>query len=270
MTSTTTQTSSHVNGASKPKYTLYTNHFCPWAQRAHIVADELKIPFEEVHIDLGKPREEWYLKVNPRGLVPALAIEDPSSSEKPTIVLESGIISTYLADLYGATGSEAKSFYPPSTTVAGALARATMTFFVDTWFTKVQPTVMELLLLSSQEEREQRSSEIVAKIKQHIEPEPIGATSAGEGPFWGGSQTITLVEALTGSFLLRLQGLIKADYLSSSIIGSFQKETPKFSKWLEATCADPSVKGIWNEKAVVESTIGRYKKLAADKAAKAA
>ena len=53
-----------TNG-THPKYTLYTSHYCPWAHRAHIVLDELKVPYEEVIIDLGKPREEWYLKVNP-------------------------------------------------------------------------------------------------------------------------------------------------------------------------------------------------------------
>ena len=58
-----------TNG-THPKYTLYTSHYCPWAHRAHIVLDELKIPYEEVIIDLSKPREEWYLKVNPVSLLP--------------------------------------------------------------------------------------------------------------------------------------------------------------------------------------------------------
>ena len=37
----------------------------PFAHRAHITLEELKLPFEEVIIDLDKPREPWYLKVNP-------------------------------------------------------------------------------------------------------------------------------------------------------------------------------------------------------------
>ncbi len=48
-----------------PKITLYTNHGCPYAHRAHIVLKELGLPYEEVIIDLMKPREEWYLKINP-------------------------------------------------------------------------------------------------------------------------------------------------------------------------------------------------------------
>jgi glutaredoxin len=51
-----------------PKITLYTNHSCPWAHRAHIILKELGLPFDEVIIDLETPREEWYLKINPVSL----------------------------------------------------------------------------------------------------------------------------------------------------------------------------------------------------------
>jgi glutathione S-transferase len=50
---------------SVPKITLYTNHGCPYAHRVHIALKELDLPYEEVIIDLDKPREPWYLKVNP-------------------------------------------------------------------------------------------------------------------------------------------------------------------------------------------------------------
>jgi len=50
---------------STPKITLYTNHGCPYAHRAHIALNELKLPYEEVIIDLDKPREPWFLEVNP-------------------------------------------------------------------------------------------------------------------------------------------------------------------------------------------------------------
>lgn len=63
-------TNGHVNGndVATPKITLYTNHRCPYAQRAHITLDELKLPYEEVIIDLDTPRPQWYLDINPRGL----------------------------------------------------------------------------------------------------------------------------------------------------------------------------------------------------------
>lgn len=58
-----TQTSVHVNGTSgggaEPKIHLYTNHRCPFAHRAHIVLEELGLPFEETIIDLNTPRPQW-------------------------------------------------------------------------------------------------------------------------------------------------------------------------------------------------------------------
>ena len=50
---------------TSPKITLYTNHRCPWAHRAHIALKELGLDYEEVIIDLTKPREPWYLDINP-------------------------------------------------------------------------------------------------------------------------------------------------------------------------------------------------------------
>jgi glutathione S-transferase len=58
----------HTNGTTNgdaPKLTLYTNHSCPYAHRAHIALKELGLQFDEVIIDLDKPREPWYLDVNP-------------------------------------------------------------------------------------------------------------------------------------------------------------------------------------------------------------
>jgi len=58
-----------TNGIA-PNITLYTNHGCPYAHRAHIALKELKLPYEEIIIDLDKPREPWYLEINPVRLQP--------------------------------------------------------------------------------------------------------------------------------------------------------------------------------------------------------
>lgn len=44
---------------------LYANHACPWCHRVYIALVELGLEFEEVLIDLDKPRELWYLEINP-------------------------------------------------------------------------------------------------------------------------------------------------------------------------------------------------------------
>jgi hypothetical protein len=57
------------------KVTLYTYHGCPYAHRVHIALKELNLPFEEVYIDLDKPREAWYLQINPVPLPHHLRID---------------------------------------------------------------------------------------------------------------------------------------------------------------------------------------------------
>lgn len=78
---------------SAPVITLYTNHGCPWAHRAHIALKELGLEYKEVIIDLDTPREEWYLKINPRGLVPTIDYNGE-------IIPESGIVAQFLADAH--------------------------------------------------------------------------------------------------------------------------------------------------------------------------
>lgn len=55
----------HSQNGTLPKITLYTNHACPYAHRAHITLKELGLAYEEVFIDLATPREPWYLEINP-------------------------------------------------------------------------------------------------------------------------------------------------------------------------------------------------------------
>lgn len=50
--------------SAQGKLSLYTNHACPWAHRAHIALKELGLSYDETIIDLEKPRDEWYLKIN--------------------------------------------------------------------------------------------------------------------------------------------------------------------------------------------------------------
>ena len=65
--------STSSNGSPSPeraypqeyKITLYSNRACPYAHRVHITLAELGVQYEEVNIDLDKPRDAWYLKINP-------------------------------------------------------------------------------------------------------------------------------------------------------------------------------------------------------------
>jgi glutathione S-transferase len=173
------------NGETKgiqPKITLYTNHLCPFAHRAHITLEELGLDFEEVIIDLDKPREQWYLDINPRGLVPSIKYTVPGLYDEE-IITESSIVAQFLADARPShllPGSLHDPFAP--------LFRARLAFFVDTWNTKVQGNLYPMMKAEG-EEKEKLANETVAAIEKEIEP-----LLANAAPFFGGKDKPTLAE----------------------------------------------------------------------------
>ena len=143
---------------------------------------QLGLPYEEVIISLDRPRDEWYLKINPRGLVPSLKISNGVLEDE--IITESAVVSTFLADAYPKDG-----FYPPSReSPTSALTRARISFFVDTFTSKVNPFTYPILLADGKEKEEQ-ATKLVEVVKKEIEP-----LLASADPFFGGSKTLTLAE----------------------------------------------------------------------------
>ncbi|KPI38407.1 Glutathione S-transferase omega-1 [Cyphellophora attinorum] len=208
-------------GSTGPAITLYTNHRCPWAHRAHIVIKELGLPYDEVIIDLDKPREPWYLEVNPRGLVPSIKYNNQ-------ILTESSVVSRFLADAY-------PSHLVPNTGDAdAAFKRARINFFVDTWFDKINPFLVK---------------DYLAKLKKEIEPLLQDAA-----PFFGGSGKITLAEALTAPFVARLYSFAGNGLLPGSVLEGFESQTPKFDEWAKKVVAQESVNYIYDEQAIIAGT----------------
>ncbi|KAK2630616.1 hypothetical protein QTJ16_001436 [Diplocarpon rosae] len=238
-----------MSSVSAPKIVLYTNHACPWAHRAHIALAELGLAYTEEIIDLSVPRTAAYLRINPRGLVPALEYDGE-------VITESAIVARFLADAHPShlvrTSSEA----------GGALQRARIEFFVDAYFSKVQSNFYPLLLAQG-EEKERAGVAFVEALVKEVEPHLQDAA-----PFFGGSKTLTLAEVLTGSFLLRILALSKPEYtdlhlLPSSILTGLAARAPAFWRWAHAVIAEKSVNSIWDEQKVVEGTAARIAKMAA-------
>ncbi|KAH9864020.1 hypothetical protein J1614_009953 [Plenodomus biglobosus] len=227
-----------------PRITLYTNHRCPWAHRVHIVLKELGLKYTEIIIDLDKPREPWYLEINPRGVVPALEFNGE-------IITESGIVSQFLADTYPS------HVLPATGTVEGALTRARINFFVDTWFSKVGNYWFQILRQDSEEEKEKLVKDFVGIVQKEIEP-----LLKDVGPFFGGSSKVTLAEALTAPFVLRIYALAKHGLLPQSIISGFDA-LPNFSKWAAEVIKQESVTYIWDEETIIAGTMKRIESMKA-------
>ncbi|KAI9706133.1 MAG: hypothetical protein M1836_005539 [Candelina mexicana] len=239
-----------TNGHAAPKITLYTNHLCPWAQRAHIALHELGLPFEEVIIDLSKPREQWYLDINPRGLVPALKY---SNGLIDATIIESGIIAQFLADSHPSQLLPASHSSPTS-----ALFRSRVSFFVDTWVSKVNP-IWYGTIQADGEEKDAKTETLVKTIEKEIEPLLQDAA-----PFFGGNEKITLVEVQTGSLVLRLYHFADDELLPKSLIPALDS-LPNFSKWARATIADKSVTCIWDPVELPKKMRARVAEMKAEK-----
>jgi len=220
-------TNGHTNG-NTPEITLYTNHGCPWAHRAHIILAELGLPFKEVIIDLDTPREPWYLKVNPRGLVPTIDYNGE-------IIPESGIVAQFLADAHPShlekTSSEA----------GGALQRARINFFVDAFISKVNPNFFASLRAADEKTREEAATKVIDAVVKEVEP-----LLSNAAPFFGGSSKLTLAEVQTGSFVLRIVDFPKYGLLPANFLSELETRTPNFYKWIHAVAAEKSVNHIWD------------------------
>lgn len=117
--------------------------------------------------------------MNPRGLVPSI-------SYNGEIITESAIVAQFLADTYPS------HLLPATSDPNGPLTRARINFFVDAWFSKVSGFYMKTLMAKTDEEAAGFADDLVKGLVKEIEPLLKGA-----GPFFGGSDKLTLAEVST-------------------------------------------------------------------------
>lgn len=92
-------------------------------------------------------------------------------------------MSNFLADAYPS------HLVPPSNTVEGAIRRARIAFFVDTYFSKFQSSYIKAVFGKTQEEATEAATAGAAAVVKELEP-----LLADAGPFFGGSEKLTLAE----------------------------------------------------------------------------
>ncbi|SDC24954.1 GST-like protein [Variovorax sp. CF079] len=75
----------------------------PNGHKAHIVVEELGIPYRIIPIDItsGAQHEENYRAINPNGKIPAIVDHAPLDGGEPVTVFETGAILLYLAEKEG-------------------------------------------------------------------------------------------------------------------------------------------------------------------------
>lgn len=91
------------------------------------------------------------------------------------------------------------------------------------------------------------------------EVEPLLADTEGKGPFFGGSEKLTLAEVQSGSFLLRILSFAKPEHgLVSAKLSTLLEQAPRFKRWAEATAAHDSVNFIYDEKLVADKMRAKF------------
>ncbi|KAG5657417.1 hypothetical protein KAF25_005981 [Fusarium avenaceum] len=183
---------------------------------AHITLQELGLPFKEEIIDLDTPRSPEYLQINPRGLVPTIIHNGET-------ITESAIVSQFLVDAY-----PNNTLLPASSDRNGALVRARISFFVDTYSSKVQPHITKAIYR--------------AKTDDEINQAADDALAA------------VVKEVLTAPFVIRLLSLSKHGALPTNLVSRLEHETPNFYRWAQAIGNNASVLKIYDEDQIVQGT----------------
>lgn len=233
-----------------PKIILYTNHGCPFAQRARIILDELNLAYEVVIIDLETPRPQWYLDINPRGLVPAIKYSIPGVLEEE-ILTESAIVAQFLCDSFPSHLLPASTESP-----SAALKRARIAFFCQTWTEKIAPSQFSIVHAQSVEEKQAKTEAAMALIAKEIEP-----LLANAGPFFGGSKDLTLAEAFTAPFVQRWVALAEDGEMVPKDVLSQIEKLPNFREWMRATLAHLNVTRSFEKDAFLEGARRRLSQM---------
>ncbi|KAK7740789.1 hypothetical protein SLS53_005257 [Cytospora paraplurivora] len=133
------------------------HHMCPACHRVLIILAELNTPFEKEILDLNVPRSPEYLKIHPRGLVPAISYNDE-------IITESAIIAQFLVDTYPPHLLQASS--DPK----GPLIRARIAYFVDAWTTLCTGPYVKVLLARTGNKANEHVNLFAKTIAEEIDP----------------------------------------------------------------------------------------------------
>lgn len=233
---------------------LYGGWFCPFVQRSWITIHEKDIPHQYFEINPYK-KEPEFLKLNPRGLVPTLAVpmDDSGTEQKP--LYESVVICEYLDEVYNDPNKHGPSLLP-----ADAYQRAWCRIWMDHVNTRIIPAFYRFMQHSDSKPYtlDEARDELLAHIKTFIkEADPTG-------PFFLGEQ-FSMVDVMLAPWLCRLflfdvykGGLgVPEEGKGGEDEGTWQR----WRKWAQATQERDSVLDTLSER---EQYVDAYRRYAED------
>lgn len=229
---------------------LYGSWFCPFVQRSWIVLCEKNIDHQYIEINPYK-KEAHFLAMNPRGLVPTLAVPVGSKGDEQKPLFESNIICEYLDEAHTG-GDNGKTLFPTE-----PYARARARLWIDHISTKIVPGFYKLLQHTPDKaySLDQARDELHKNILSFVEE------MDAEGPFFLGKD-ISMVDIALAPWLKRLWLIDHYKAGGTGIPKGGQDEKwGRWSKWAQAVEDRPSVKDTWSAD---ERYILAYKRYAED------
>lgn len=212
------------------RYMLCSFKTCPWVQRAAIVLQEKKVPYDITYIDRDN-RPSWFLAISPHAKVPVLQIDGKDA------LFESNAIAEYLEE------TVAPRLHPEDP-IARARNRA-WTDYVPTFASAVSNT----MYADSEAEFEARKAKIAAPFAKL---EEALSKRGNDGPYFNG-KALALVDAAYAPFLQRYTFMDRLRPLG--IIENY----PHLAAWRDALLASPAVKAstvpnieaVWQDNLIV-------------------
>ncbi|KAF7539599.1 hypothetical protein G7Z17_g12397 [Cylindrodendrum hubeiense] len=233
---------------------LYGGWFCPFVQRSWITLFEKNIPHQYVEINPYK-KEAAFVAMNPRGLVPTLAVPVNDGSKVRRPLFESNIICEYLDDAYSDEAT-----YGPHLLPSDPYERARCRLWIDHISTRIIPAFYKLLQHTP--EKKYSLDQAREELQSHIKP--FVTEMDPEGPFFLGT-SFSLVDICLAPWAKRL---FLIDYykdgghgIPQSGGGEDENLWARWRKWAIATTDRESVTATWSSE---ERYILAYRRYAED------
>ncbi|KAG0218216.1 hypothetical protein BGW41_000358, partial [Actinomortierella wolfii] len=155
--------------------------------RARVAVAETGFKAETVNIDLSRPRDPWYLEINPYGQVPALKIEGDDF-----VILESNIVAKYIAESHPEAGL----------IVSDPKEKAQTDFLIHQFSNRVFPAWFKLAHTLDKAQRPELEAEFIKQLRDFTRFLEKASQSTGKGPFIHGAK-FTFADVSTATLASR-------------------------------------------------------------------
>ncbi|KAJ2960372.1 hypothetical protein NQ176_g11056 [Zarea fungicola] len=237
-----------VKHADSQPLKLYGGWFCPFVQRSWIVLEEKRISYQYVEINPYK-KEASFLAMNPRGLVPTLAVSANRHGAEQKPLFESNIICEFLDEEFS---DESK--YGPRLLPTVPYERARARLWIDHISSKIIPAFYRLLQHTDDKSytlddaREQLQTHIRAFMNE-MDP---------DGPFFLGEH-LSLVDVCLAPWAKRLWLI---EHYKKGGVGipseDHDSDWRRWRTWFKAITERKSVLDTWSEDDMYIMAYKRY------------